>query len=57
MAPSCGVNRKHVSHCIMYNRIFSAISFNKCQSVDRFCKIIALTSNGSSAKKITLLMR
>jgi hypothetical protein len=42
MAPSCGVNRKHVSY--RYNRLLSAISLIKCQSLTGFAKLLVRTN-------------
>jgi hypothetical protein len=42
MALSCGVNRKRVSY--RYNRLLSAISLIKCQSLTGFAKLLGTTN-------------
>jgi hypothetical protein len=42
MAPSCGINRKHISY--RYNRQLSGILLIKCQSLTGFAKLLVTTN-------------
>jgi hypothetical protein len=42
MAPSCGINRKHVIY--RYNRYLYGISLIKCQSLTGFAKLLVTTN-------------